>query len=109
MSNPIAPDIVRKHEAEADEPQLQPPPMFKVIMLNDDFTPMDFVIEVLMHYFDKPADTAQRLMLQIHNQGSAVCGVYPYDIAESKKLRVEVLSQQQGHPLRCTVEEEGKN
>ena len=78
-------------------------------MLNDDFTPMDFVVDVLMNYFDKSAETAHRLMLQIHNQGSAICGVYPFDIAESKKSRVESLSQQQGHPLRCTMEQDGNS
>lgn len=75
-------------------------------MLNDDFTPMDFVVDVLMNHFDKSVETAKRLMLQIHNQGSAICGVYPYDIAESKKLRVEALSQREGHPLRCAMEQD---
>lgn len=80
--------------------------MFRVIMLNDDFTPMDFVVDMLVQIFGHPMEIAHRLMLQIHNQGRAICGVYPYDIAESKTLRVEAISRQEGHPLRCTLEQE---
>lgn len=106
MSEILTPDIVRKHEAEADEPQLQRPPMFRVIMLNDDFTPMEFVIDMLVRLFHKSPETANQLMLQVHNHGSAVCGVYPHDIAESKMSRVETMSQNQGHPLRCVIEQD---
>jgi ATP-dependent Clp protease adaptor protein ClpS len=106
MSEILTPDIVRKPEAEADEPQLQRPPMFRVIMLNDDYTPMEFVIDVLVRLFHKSPETANQLMLQVHNHGSAVCGVYPYDIAESKMSRVEIISRNQGHPLRCMMEQD---
>ena len=106
MSEILTPDIVRNPEAEADEPQLQRPPMFRVIMLNDDYTPMEFVIDMLVRFFHKSQETASQLMLQVHNQGSAVCGVYPHDVAESKMARVEVMSKDQGHPLRCVMEQD---
>ena len=106
MSEILTPDIVRKPEAETDEPQLQRPPMFRVIMLNDDFTPMEFVIDMLVRFFHKSPETANQLMLEVHNHGSAVCGVYPHDIAESKMSRVEMMSQNQGHPLRCVMEQD---
>jgi len=78
--------------------------MFQVIMLNDDFTPMEFVIEILMQHFHKSAEVASQLMLQVHFQGSALCGIYPLDIAESKRHKVESASRQAGHPLRCVTE-----
>ena len=106
MSEVLTPDIVCKPEAEVDEPQLQRPPMFRIIMLNDDFTPMEFVIDLLVHFFQKSPETANQLMLQVHNQGSAVCGIYPHDIAESKMSRVEMMSKNQGHPLRCVMEQD---
>ena len=109
MSEILTPDIVHKPEAETAEPQLQRPPMFCVIMLNDDYTPMEFVIDMLMQFFHKSPETANQLMLQIHNHGSALCGVYPYDIAESKMSRVETMSRNQGHPLRCVMEQETEN
>ena len=106
MSEVSTPDIVQKPEAGTDEPQLQRPPMFRVIMLNDDFTPMEFVIDMLVQFFHKSSETASQLMLQVHNHGSAVCGVYPHDIAESKMSRVETISRNQGHPLRCVMEQD---
>ena len=104
MSEILTPDIVRNPEAEADEPQLQRPPMFRVIMLNDDYTPMEFVIDMMVQFFHKSPETAGQLMLQVHNHGSAVCGIYAHDIAESKMSRVETMSRNQGHPLRCVME-----
>jgi ATP-dependent Clp protease adaptor protein ClpS len=106
MSKILTPDIVHKPEAEAAEPQLQRPPMFRVIMLNDDYTPMEFVVDMLVRLFNKSPETANQLMLQVHNHGSAVCGVYPYDIAESKMSRLETISRNQGHPLRCMMEQD---
>jgi ATP-dependent Clp protease adaptor protein ClpS len=72
MSEILTPDIVRKPEAEAAEPQLQRPPMFRVIMLDDDYTPMEFVVDMLVRLFHKSPETANQLMLQVHNHGSAV-------------------------------------
>lgn len=106
MSDILAPDRVRKHEAETGEPQLQRPPMFRIIMLNDDFTPMEFVVELLMRLFHKPAAVAERLMLEVHHHGSAVCGIYPRDIAETKLAQVESASRREGHPLKCVMEKD---
>ncbi len=80
--------------------------MFRVIMLNDDYTPMEFVIDMLEDFFHKSPSTARRLMLQIHHQGSAVCGLFTRDIAESKIAKVEISSRKEGHPLRCVMEQE---
>ncbi|ATX82275.1 ATP-dependent Clp protease adaptor protein ClpS [Mariprofundus ferrinatatus] len=100
------PEIVHKPDAETTEPQLQRPPMYSVVMLNDDFTPMDFVVDILVRYFHKSEETANTLMLQIHLQGSAVCGVFPRGIAETKIHQVEAASRSGGHPLRCIMERE---
>ncbi len=80
--------------------------MYRIIMLNDDFTPMDFVVEILMRLFHKSAEAAEQLMLQVHRQGSAVCGVYPRDIAETKLVQVENASRREGHPLKCVMEKD---
>jgi len=106
MSEILTPDRVRKHEVETDEPQLQRPPMFRIIMLNDDFTPMEFVVEILISLFHKSPGIAAQLMLQVHEQGSAVCGIYPRDIAETKLQQVENASSNEGHPLRCVMEKD---
>ncbi|MDX8380003.1 MAG: ATP-dependent Clp protease adapter ClpS [Gallionella sp.] len=82
-----------------------PPSMYKVILFNDDYTTMEFVIEVLQRFFAINSERAQQLMLQIHNEGSAICGVYSRDIAETRVAQVTEFAQQQGHPLRCSTEE----
>ncbi|MDQ6993625.1 MAG: ATP-dependent Clp protease adapter ClpS [Mariprofundus sp.] len=104
MNEIISPDTVRNTETETADPQLQKPPMFRILMLNDDFTPMDFVIHVLISLFQKSEEVANQLMLQVHNQGSALCGIYSRDIAESKIRLVENASRTDGHPLRCIME-----
>lgn len=100
------PDLVRKPDAEVTEPQLKRPPMFRIVMLNDDFTPMEFVIEILMRYFHKSEESANILMLQVHTEGRAICGLFPSGIAETKVHQVETASRSAGHPLRCIVERE---
>jgi ATP-dependent Clp protease adaptor protein ClpS len=87
------------------KPALKKPPLFKVILLNDDFTPMDFVIEVLMDFFAMPEDKATQVMLQIHTQGIGVCGVYTRDVAETKVMIVNDYSREHQHPLLCSMEE----
>ncbi len=106
MSDILTPDRVHKPEAETGEPQLQRPPMFRIIMLNDDFTPMDFVIDILIRLFHKTPETASQLMLQVHMQGSAVCGIYPRDIAETKLQQVENAGRNEGYPLKCVMEKD---
>ena len=82
-----------------------PPPMYQVWLLNDDYTPMDFVVEVLEHYFAKTQDEAELVMLKVHHEGKAVCGEYPRDIAETKVMRVTRFARESGHPLQCVLEE----
>ncbi|MBF0467076.1 MAG: ATP-dependent Clp protease adapter ClpS [Nitrospirae bacterium] len=82
------------------------PSLYKVILLNDNYTTMDFVVYVLRHIFNKPTDEATRLMLNVHRQGSAVCGIYTKDIAETKIATVHDLAMQHGFPLKCTMEQE---
>lgn len=82
------------------------PSMYRVIMLNDDYTPMDFVIYVLEMIFDKPTEEAISIMLSIHNNGIGMCGIFTYEIAEEKISQVMNLAQQNQHPLQCTLEKE---
>ncbi|RMH53022.1 MAG: ATP-dependent Clp protease adapter ClpS [Zetaproteobacteria bacterium] len=95
-----------EHRPEATRQRLKPPPLYRVVLLNDDFTPMDFVTELLCSLFHKPRDEAERIMLQIHHQGRGVGGVYPLDVAETKQYQALSISRRAGHPLRCVVEPE---
>ncbi len=83
----------------------KPPGMYKVILFNDDYTTMEFVMEVLQRFFSVNSERAQQLMLKIHNEGSAVCGVFTRDVAETRVTQVTQYAQQNGHPLRCSAEE----
>jgi len=85
-------------------PQLAPPPLYKVIILNDDYTPMDFVVEVLESFFNMDREKATRVMLTIHTEGEATCGIYTRDVAETKAGQVVDYAQQNQHPLLCRVE-----
>lgn len=88
------------------KPALQQPPMHRVLMLNDDYTPMDFVIEVLQDLFSMESERAKRTMMQVHTEGLALCGIYTFEIAEAKVEQANSYAQQHGHPLQCTMEEE---
>lgn len=90
---------------EAKKSKLKPPPMFKVILLNDDFTPMDFVISVLQTFFSMNREQATQIMLKVHIDGAGVCGVYPNDVAITKVEQVVTFARQHQHPLRCVMEE----
>lgn len=81
------------------------PRLYKVKLLNDDYTTMEFVIEVLQVFFAMGTEQAMQVMLKVHNEGSAICGVYPKDIAETKVQQVTGYATQHGHPLRCQMEE----
>lgn len=83
----------------------KPPGMHKVILFNDDYTTMEFVIEVLQRFFAMDRERAMQIMLKVHNEGSAVCGVYSRDVAETKVAQVTEFAKQHGHPLRCGTEE----
>lgn len=80
------------------------PSLYRVILMNDDFTPMDFVIHVLQKFFNKDYTEATKIMLQVHQQGAGVCGVFSYEIAETKVYQVNQYSRQNRHPLKCTME-----
>ena len=81
-----------------------PPPMYSVWLLNDDYTPMEFVVGVLQKFFNKTSDEAEFIMLTVHTAGRAVCGEYPRDVAETKVARVTRFSREHGHPLQCVLE-----
>ncbi|MBF0181913.1 MAG: ATP-dependent Clp protease adapter ClpS [Magnetococcales bacterium] len=87
-----------------DRTRLQEPHLFKVVLLNDDFTPMDFVVDVLMRFFRKTLDEATQIMLNVHHRGVGVCGVYTREIAETKVLQVNQHARQNQHPLQCRME-----
>ena len=95
-----------EHESDVlvAPPQLQRPPRYAVIILNDDYTPMEFVIEVLQSFFAMDIDRATQVMLSVHHQGSGVAGIYPRDIAETKANQVNQYARAQGHPLLCQIE-----
>jgi len=95
------------HEGFAVEevkPKLKQPPLYKVIILNDDYTPMDFVVEVLQRFFGMDQEKATQIMMHVHTRGIGVCGVYTRDVAETKVHQVNNFSRENQHPLLCTME-----
>ena len=86
------------------KPKLKRPPMYKVILLNDDYTPMEFVVHILEVFFGMDRERATRVMLNVHTQGKGICGLYTRDIAETKVSQVNDYSRQNEHPLLCTLE-----
>lgn len=88
------------------QPALKPPPMYKVLLLNDDYTPMDFVVEVLEMFFVMDRETATRIMLAVHTEGRAVCGIYTRDIAQTKAMQVNQYARECQHPLLCEIEQD---
>ena len=93
-----------EHVEERVESELMPPSMYKVILNNDDYTPMDFVIEVLQIFFRKNEQEATDIMLTIHHQGKGICGIFAYGIAETKVIQVNQFARQNQHPLLCSLE-----
>ncbi len=89
---------------EEAKPKLKKPPLYKVVLLNDDYTPMDFVVSVLEMFFNLPREKATRIMLQVHTQGKGVCGIFSKEIAETKVHQVNTYSRENQHPLLCTLE-----
>ncbi len=87
-------------------PKTKKPNLYKVLLLNDDFTPMEFVVLVLQRFFNKGHEDATRIMLHVHHKGVGICGVYTYEVAETKVTQVMDFSRQHGHPLQCTMEKE---
>jgi ATP-dependent Clp protease adaptor protein ClpS len=87
-------------------PKTKKPSMYKVLMLNDDYTPMEFVVHVLERFFNKSREDATRIMLHVHRRGVGLCGVYTYEVAETKVTQVMDFARQHQHPLQCTLEKD---
>ncbi len=87
-------------------PKTKKPSMYKVLLLNDDYTPMEFVVHVLQHFFRLSIEDATRVMLQVHHKGVGVCGVFTYEVAETKVTTVTDFARKNEHPLQCTLEKE---
>ena len=92
-------DVVTK-----TKPKTKKPSMYRVLLLNDDYTPMEFVVHVLERYFNKDQQEATQIMLHVHQKGIGVCGIYPFEIAETKVMQVTDLARKNQHPLQCTME-----
>jgi ATP-dependent Clp protease adaptor protein ClpS len=102
-----------KHDNNTDtgvltrvKPKTKKPSLYKVLLLNDDYTPMEFVVMVLEQYFGKSREDAYTIMLHVHQKGVGVCGVYTFEVAETKVTQVMDAAQKAGHPLQCTLEKE---
>ncbi len=90
---------------EKKSQKVEPPPMYQVVLLNDDYTPMEFVVWVLQEYFSKEREQATQIMLKIHREGKGVCGVFSRDVASTKVELVSDAARKSGHPLQCLMEE----
>ena len=99
------PTTVIERETKLDPQRVEPPPAYQVMILNDDYTPMEFVVMVLQQFFGKDADQAFQIMWKVHIEGKGVCGVYPRDIAATKVDQVIEFARQHQHPLQCVMEE----
>ncbi|MCP5433700.1 MAG: ATP-dependent Clp protease adapter ClpS [Alphaproteobacteria bacterium] len=88
------------------KPKTKRPSLYKVLMLNDDYTPMEFVVHVLQQFFNKNREDATRIMFQVHNNGVGLCGLYTYEVAETKVTNVMDFARRHQHPLKCTIEKE---
>lgn len=86
------------------DPKTKKPPMYSVVLLNDDYTPMEFVVNVLEQFFKKDRIQATQIMLEVHTKGKGVCAIYPHDIASTKVHQVNAFARQNQHPLLCTME-----
>lgn len=98
-------DDGRSLAVDEARPKVQRPPLFRVFLLNDDYTPMEFVVQVLEVIFSMDRQKATRVMLEVHTRGKGVCGVFTYEIAETKVAQVSAYAEQHQHPLLCTLEE----
>lgn len=100
--------VIKKQDEsvlESEATRLKPPPLYKVMLLNDDFTPMDFVVTVIQKFFGMDREQATRIMLKVHREGVGVCGVFPRDVAATKVEQVSTYARQHQHPLACVMEE----
>jgi ATP-dependent Clp protease adaptor protein ClpS len=102
---PMKPELEEGAETGIGE-ETREPPLYRVLLLNDDYTTMEFVVQVLITVFSKSVEEATRIMLSVHHRGSGVCGVYPFEVAETKVETVHSLARERGFPLRCVMEQE---
>ena len=100
-----SPEIEEGVESEIRD-EVEEPPMYKVLLHNDDYTTMEFVVEILMLVFSKSPEVAVDIMLDVHRKGVGVCGVYTYEVSETKVQTVHALAREHGFPLKCSMEEE---
>jgi len=91
---------------EEAKPEIKEPPLYRVVLINDDYTPMEFVVRVLERFFNKDREDATQIMLHVHHKGVGLCGVYTFEVAETKVTQVMDFARQNQHPLRCTMEKE---
>ena len=98
-------NIDHEKQIEAVKKKLAPPPMYKVLLNNDDYTPMDFVVEVIIRFFNLDLEKANQIMLTVHYRGRAVCGIYAAEIAETKVMQVTQYAKKHQHPLMCSMEQ----
>jgi ATP-dependent Clp protease adaptor protein ClpS len=99
--------VTRRDEGlalEEAKPRVKRPPLYNVILMNDDYTPMEFVVHILERFFSKDRPSATRIMLEVHTRGKGVCGAYTHEIAETKVAQVNAYSRDNQHPLLCTLE-----
>lgn len=97
-------DIKHDVVAEKAAARTAPPPMYQIVLLNDDYTPMEFVVTVLQKFFGKNHEDATRIMLQVHHEGRGVCGIYPRDVAATRIAQVAQYARAKQHPLQCVME-----
>jgi ATP-dependent Clp protease adaptor protein ClpS len=97
-------DKDRDVAVQESKPELKRPPMYKVLLINDDFTPMEFVVHILENFFSMDRMKATQVMLTVHTQGKGLCGIYSRDVAETKVNQVNGYSRRHQHPLLCTME-----
>ena len=90
---------------EEARPKVKPPPLYRVLLINDDYTPMEFVVDILESIFGMERTRATQVMLEVHTKGQGICGVFSYEIAETKVAQVMTIAKQHQHPLLCTMEE----
>ena len=90
---------------EESAPKVKRPPLYQVVLINDDYTPMEFVVDILQRFFAMDRTKATRVMLEVHTKGKGVCGVFTYEIAETKVAQVTTYARDHQHPLMCTLEE----
>ncbi len=109
MSKPQGADHDHDHGlsivVQESRPKLKKPPLYKVLLHNDDYTPMEFVVELLMKFFRMPQPKAEQVMIHVHTRGIGVCGIFPREIAETKVAQVMGYAKEYQHPLQCTMDQ----